>query len=214
MSHKENDIYDCIGGEGWYHVSAFCQLPRLFITNRRDAPKTSQYTFQNGCFRIFLLCQLLSEMMLRSDQVMTNNYDYQKMIEKNVGFGNFWISVLDYENIKNFTLRASSGIVGQRHDSKYELSTFQVRIFTFAIDFHIQELSMLVHVSTSYEEAFIRRNAVLKFQQRYLSFLSISFWITCSILRSAQMHRASLKPAYPGSVSFCTCGYVVFIEIK
>lgn len=27
---------------------------------------------------------------------------------------------------------------------------------------------MLVHVSTSYEEAFIRRNAVLKFQQRYL----------------------------------------------
>lgn len=38
---------------------------------------------------------------------------------------------LDYENIRNFTLRASSGIVNQRHDSKYELSTFQVIIFDF-----------------------------------------------------------------------------------
>ena len=68
---------------------------------------------------------------------MTNNYDYQKMIEKNVGFDKFSISLLDYENIKNFTLRASSGIVGQRHDSKYELSTFQVRFFTFVIGFHM-----------------------------------------------------------------------------
>lgn len=66
---------------------------------------------------------------------------------------------------------------------------------------------MLVHVSTPYEEAFIRRNAVLKFQQRY----SISFCFIISILRSAQIHHASLKPAYPGSVSFCTCGYG-FIE--
>lgn len=35
-------------------------------------------------------------------------------------------TLLDYENIKNFTLRASSGIVSQRNDSKYESSTFQV----------------------------------------------------------------------------------------
>lgn len=62
---------------------------------------------------------------------------------------------------------------------------------------------MLVHVSTPYEEAFIRRNAVLKFQQRF----SILFHLIISILRSAQIHHASLKPAYPGSVSFCTCGY-------
>ena len=38
----------------------------------------------------------------------------------------FIVLILDYENSKNFTLRASSGIVSQRHDSKYELSTFQV----------------------------------------------------------------------------------------
>ena len=61
-------------------------------------------------------------------------------------------------------LRASAGVVKQKHDSKYELSSFQVCVPPLV---HSQELSMLVHVSTNYEEAFIRRNAVLKFMQRY-----------------------------------------------
>lgn len=30
-----------------------------------------------------------------------------------------------------------------------------------------------------------------------------------SILRSAQQHHASLKPAYPGSLTYCTCGFDV-----
>lgn len=115
-------------------------------------------------------------------------------------------NTIDYENIKNFTLRASSGIVNQRHDSKYELSTFQVY---FGIFFNEKELSMLVHVSTSYEEAFIRRNAVLKFQQRFVLFFNMIF----SILRSAQNNHASLRPAYPGSVSFCTCGHYLYFSI-
>lgn len=32
----------------------------------------------------------------------------------------------DYESVKNFMLRASSGILRQKNDSKYELSSFQV----------------------------------------------------------------------------------------
>lgn len=62
---------------------------------------------------------------------------------------------------------------------------------------------MLVHISTPYEETFIRRNAVLKFLQRFFFYLRMIF----SILRSAQVHRASLRPAYPGSLTACTCGY-------
>lgn len=65
---------------------------------------------------------------------------------------------------------------------------------------------MLVHISTPYEETFIRRNAVLKFLQRYFFLLRIIF----SILRSAQVHHASLRPAYPGSLTACTCGYCSF----
>lgn len=36
-----------------------------------------------------------------------------------------------------------------------------------------------------------------------------SIYFSYSILRSAQQHQASLKPAYPGSLTYCTCGFVV-----
>ena len=38
---------------------------------------------------------------------------------------------LDYESIKNFVLKASSGILRQKDDSKYELSSFQVAIWRY-----------------------------------------------------------------------------------
>lgn len=92
----------------------------------------------------------------------------------------FIVLILDYENSKNFTLRASSGIVSQRHDSKYELSTFQVLSLSNS---HFQELSMLVHVSTGYEEVFVRRNAVLMFLQRYFT-IFLSFYLQYSSISS------------------------------
>ena len=75
--------------------------------------------------------------------------------------------------------RASSGILKQKNDTRYELASFQ-------------ELSILVHTPSSFEEVFVRRNALLLFLQR--------------ILRSAQVHNGSLRPAYPGSLTCCTCG--------
>lgn len=48
------------------------------------------------------------------------------MNEKNVKLGYFVSYVIDCESVKNFVLRASSGAIQQKNDSKYELAAFQV----------------------------------------------------------------------------------------
>ena len=45
---------------------------------------------------------------------------------RNVDFHDFSSYHLDYESVKNFVLKASSGILRQKDDSKYELTSFQV----------------------------------------------------------------------------------------
>ena len=37
--------------------------------------------------------------------------------------------------------------------------------------------------------------------------MSVLVFLNLRILRSAQVNGASLKPAYPGSSTYCTCGY-------
>ena len=159
ISHSGIDDYDCIGGEGWYHER--CSKNFLIEIIRRIFSDTPPLAVP---FREDSSIRLANEQKLRLPEQERREY---------------------YDAIKTFMLRASAGVVKQKHDSKYELSSFQ-------------ELSMLVHVSTNYEEAFIRLNAVLKFIQR--------------ILRSAQTNHASLKPAYHGSLTACTCGNVSHLE--
>lgn len=53
------------------------------------------------------------------------------MNEKNVRLGNFVSYAIDYESVKNFVLRASSGAIKQKNDSKYELTSFQVSSVNF-----------------------------------------------------------------------------------
>ena len=57
---------------------------------------------------------------------MNKKYGYQKMNEKNVKLGYFVPYAIDCESVKNFVLRASSGAIQQKNDSKYELAAFQV----------------------------------------------------------------------------------------
>lgn len=71
----------------------------------------------------------------------------------------------DYENIKNYAMRCSAGTIKDRNDYKLENAKFQVRSERV---FHAKELCYLSHVSSSYEELFIRRNAILLFMHRCL----------------------------------------------
>ena len=103
-------------------------------------------------------------------------------------------------------LRASSGILKQRHDSKYESASFCVHILYLI---YVKELSLLVFSSSPYEELFIRRNSLLRILHRYLYFFNFN----SRILRSAQINNASLKPAYPGSPTCCTCGYIFLFSL-
>lgn len=61
-------------------------------------------------------------------------------------------------------LRASSGILKQKNDSRYELASFQVVLLGNG---NRKELSLLVHTPSPYEEVFVRRNAVLLFLHRF-----------------------------------------------
>lgn len=61
-------------------------------------------------------------------------------------------------------LRASSGILKQKNDSRYELASFQVVLLGNG---NGKELSLLVHTPSPYEEVFVRRNAVLLFLHRF-----------------------------------------------
>lgn len=74
-----------------------------------------------------------------------------------------WLLLIDYENIKNYALRCSAGTIRDRNDYKLENAKFQVG---FLIVVHFKELCYLTHVSSSYEELFIRRNALLMFMHR------------------------------------------------
>lgn len=64
---------------------------------------------------------------------------------------------------------------------------------------HLQELSVIVNTTSSFEEFFIRRNALVIFLHR--------------ILRSAQINKASLRPALPGGSSFCTCKWLPILPL-
>lgn len=84
----------------------------------------------------------------------------------------------DLDNIHNYALKSAAGVL-QAEDT-LGLETV-----------HLQELSVIVNTTSSFEEFFIRRNALVIFMHR--------------ILRSAQINNASLRPALPGASSFCTC---------
>ena len=75
----------------------------------------------------------------------------------------------DYENIKNYALRCSAGTIKERNDYKLENAKLQVGLESV---FHSKELCYLSHVSSSYEELFIRRNAILLFMHRLGSMVS------------------------------------------
>ena len=70
---------------------------------------------------------------------------------------------VDYENIKNYALRCSAGTIKDRNDYKLENAKFQVGV-VLVVEF--QELCYLTHVSSSFEELFIRRNALIMFMHR------------------------------------------------
>lgn len=67
-----------------------------------------------------------SEMMLLFDWEIFKTFDYLKKIEKTVGGMKYRNEYVDYETAKNFMLRASSGILQQRNDTKYEIASFCV----------------------------------------------------------------------------------------
>lgn len=90
------------------------------------------------------------------------------------------------DNIHNYALKSAAGVL-QAEDT-LGLETV-----------HLQELSVIVNTTSSFEEFFIRRNALVIFMHR--------------ILRSAQINNASLRPALPGASSFCTCKYGPFSVI-
>lgn len=84
----------------------------------------------------------------------------------------------DLDNIHNYALKSAAGVL---------LAEDTLGLETV----HLQELSVIVNTTSSFEEFFIRRNALVIFLHR--------------ILRSAQINKASLRPALPGGSSLCTC---------
>jgi len=61
---------------------------------------------------------------------MTNRCGYPKTKERSVDCASSSRYSLVYDSVETFTLRESSGAIGQRNDSKYELSSFQVVYFS------------------------------------------------------------------------------------
>ena len=68
--------------------------------------------------------------------------------------------------MRNFALRSSAGTIRSRGDFKFEIANFQVSL---VLSHDGKELSYLVHSSSSFEELFVRRNAVILFMQRFKS---------------------------------------------
>ena len=89
------------------------------------------------------------------------------------------------DNIRTFALKSGAGVL--EADDTLGLETV-----------HLQELSVIVNTTSSFEEFFIRRNALVIFMHR--------------ILRSAQINNAYLRPSLPGSSSFCTCNRKSHLE--
>ena len=159
MNHFSSEDYNCIGGEGWYTE----RCSRNFLINVpmklfSDVPVLKAPFRSDACIN------------LGNIQHIRLSEDDRKHF---------------FESVEHYMLRASSGILKQKNDSRYELASFQ-------------ELSLLVHTPSPYEEVFVRRNAVLLFLHR--------------ILRSAQTHNGSLRPSYPGSLTCCTCGQLPHLE--
>ena len=109
--------------------------------------------------------------------------------------------VVDFESCQAFVYRASSGILKQRNDSKYEKACFHVSVIFVFYCRKWQCLSMYRHLMKKF--LFV---AMLY----YVSFIGTLYppELFDRILRSAQIHNASLKPAYPGNLTACTCGYI------
>ena len=90
------------------------------------------------------------------------------------------------DNIQNYALKSSAGVL--MAEDTLGLETV-----------HLQELSVIVNTTSSFEEFFIRRNALVIFLHR--------------ILRSAQNNKTSLRPALPGGSSFCTCKWLPILPL-
>ena len=108
--------------------------------------------------------------------------------------------ILDFEAARLFVLRASSGILAQKHDQKYELSSFYVLLFFFD-DFRNYRFWFMLLRHTK------KCLFVATLFYYFFNGSSLTLYSICSLLRSAQISHGSLRPAYPGSPTCCTCGY-------
>ena len=135
--------------------------------HRKDVLKTFWQRFQNVFLPMNHYSLVPFERIHLYDQVIYKISVYQRKSGKTVWFLLFFVERLDFETAKNFMLRASSGILKQRHDSKYESASFCVHILYLI---YVKELSLLVFSSSPYEELFIRRNSLLRILHRYLCF--------------------------------------------
>lgn len=93
---------------------------------RSAARRTSSFRFPDASFLIFPLSQHLFAKIYRFAWLTSKSFGYRSRKEKNVTGLKIGNHVLDFEAIKTFMLRASAGVVKQKHDNKYELSSFQV----------------------------------------------------------------------------------------
>ena len=73
----------------------------------------------------------------------------------------YFIWHVDLDNIRNYSLKSAAGVL-QAEDT-LGLETV-----------HLQELSVLVNTTSSFEEFFIRRNALIIFLHRYISMLFLN----------------------------------------
>ncbi|KAK8807124.1 hypothetical protein WA158_003883 [Blastocystis sp. Blastoise] len=151
--------YNCIGGEGWY---------------------------RERCSENFLIGVIAN--------LFTDSCSIDVPFRKNVPFDsnnpqNIRLSETKrekyFENIKNVTQRAISGVLNNKCTNQIETAL-------------LEELSLIVHSTSSFEELFIKRMSILL--------------VLHKILRSAQENNVSLRPAFPVSTTYCVCGHVPHVE--
>lgn len=97
---------------------------------RSAARRTFSFRCPNASSPIFPLFRHPFAKTCRSAWPTSRSSVYPSRRERNVtGLENSG-HALDFEAIKTFMLRASAGVVKQKHDSKYELSSFQVCVLS------------------------------------------------------------------------------------
>ena len=130
---------------------------------------------------------------------------FLNMNVRNVG-GLILHQKVDFESCQAFVFRASSGILKQRNDSKYEKACIHVSIvFVF---YYRKWQCLSIHHPHTRKCLFVATHYYVFFRGRF----HLPQWCN-RILRSAQIHNASLKPAYPGNLTACTCGYIFWNAI-